>query len=151
MVNRVVTKEESGILELMQEKGFDPERVVVFEPEHTHPDLFDNHNKEFKGSCAVLGHDYTEIKIRTAANGPGYLVLSEVFYPGWQATVDGKEVPVLCGNYLFRVVPVGAGTHEVVLRFVSWPFRVGAAISLLTLVSSVWFIVWKRREAARKA
>jgi uncharacterized membrane protein YfhO len=63
--------------------------------------------------------------------------------------VDGKEVPVLCGNYLFRVVPVGAGTHEVVLRFVSWPFRVGAVISLLTLIGGLLFILWKRVRRIR--
>jgi uncharacterized membrane protein YfhO len=34
------------------------------------------------------------------------LVVSQVYYPGWRATVDGKRVPVLAANYALTGIPV---------------------------------------------
>jgi uncharacterized membrane protein YfhO len=86
------------------------------------------------------------VLLRAFTEKTGYLVLSEVYYPGWQATVDGKEVPIRRGNYLFRVIPIEKGEHEVTLRFVSWPFRVGGMISLATLISAASVLSLLRRR-----
>lgn len=47
----------------------------------------------------------------------GVLVFSENYYPGWTATVDGKEVPVGRVNYILRAIQVKPGKHQVVLSF----------------------------------
>jgi uncharacterized membrane protein YfhO len=86
------------------------------------------------------------IILRASTNKPGYLVMSEIFYPGWKATVDGEKATILPGNFLFRVIPLNEGEHEVHLFFISWPFRIGVLVSLLTLTGSVWFIFRKRRQ-----
>jgi len=70
--------------------------------------------------------------------------MSEMWFPGWVASVDGKDREVICGNYLFRVVPLDEGDHEVKLYFVSWSFRIGAAVSLATLLAGLWFL-WRYR------
>ena len=97
------------------------------------------------GSYTLLSYKNETIRIKTSSDRAGYLVLSEIFYPGWQATVDGKKAPVLCGNYIFRVIPLEQGEHDVSLKFVSWPFRIGAMISLLTLIGSLWFVLKKHK------
>ena len=68
----------------------------------------------------------------TTADG-GYLVVSDAYYPGWRAAVDGREVDVLRANYLFRAVPLPAGEHEVVFWFDPPPLRRGAVISAVGL------------------
>jgi uncharacterized membrane protein YfhO len=47
----------------------------------------------------------------------GVVVFSEIYYPGWTATVDGEEVELGRVNYVLRAMPVSAGRHEVVLSF----------------------------------
>jgi hypothetical protein len=144
IVNKTIIKQEDEALDFMKGKDFDPHKMVVLESE---PGLGITHDLagiDFRASCSVVQYDHERIKIRVSTTQSGYLVLSEVFYPGWEAVVDGKKVPILRGNYLFRVVPLERGEHEVVLRFVSWPFRIGMIVSLLTLACSLWFIVWKR-------
>ncbi len=47
----------------------------------------------------------------------GVVVFSEIFYPGWTATVDGKEVEVGRVNYVLRAIKVSAGNHKVVMEF----------------------------------
>jgi uncharacterized membrane protein YfhO len=96
----------------------------------------------------VTGYGTDKIALRTQSKSPGYLVLSEVFYPGWTATVDGRRGDIQLGNYLFRVVPLEKGEHEVVLTFVSRSFWVGGAISLVTLMT-VAGALWVLRRRGR--
>jgi 4-amino-4-deoxy-L-arabinose transferase-like glycosyltransferase len=72
------------------------------------------------------------IQIETAA--PGYLVISEWAYPGWQATVNGRKAPLLKANYGLQAIWLPAGEHEVTLRFRSPDVSLGVIISLLSLV-----------------
>jgi len=146
LVNDAVIMPSDKILPFMRSDEFDPQRMVVFEPEYRSNIISGNESETFRGSCSIVEYGSENIRINTSSNQPGYLVLSEVFYPGWKATVDGKRVEVLCGNYLFRVISLDKGEHEVRLYFVSWPFRIGALVSLLTLAGSLWFILWRRRR-----
>lgn len=57
------------------------------------------------------------ITLAVTTSAPGLLVLSEVATPGWAASIDGKKAPVLQTNYLFRGIPIPAGTHTVSLRY----------------------------------
>ncbi len=56
-----------------------------------------------------------EIQVRSAQDA--LLVLSDSFYPGWQATVDGAAAPILAVNGLVRGVSVAAGTHTVIFEY----------------------------------
>lgn len=72
----------------------------------------------------------------------GVLVLTDIHYPGWRAFVDGRECPVMHGNYLFRAVAVPAGRHLV--RFEYWPDGLTVAFVLaflgLASVSVLWLV-----------
>ena len=69
------------------------------------------------------------IHMETSLVDDGFLVLSEVYYPGWRALVDGVEQPVLRANYTLRAVPLQAGTHTVTLAYTPRPFRRGLFFS----------------------
>jgi hypothetical protein len=77
------------------------------------------------------------------ACGPGYLVLADAHYPGWRASVDGREVPIWRANFMFRAVAVGGGAQRVELRYAPASFRVGLAISALSLLAAA--LAWRRR------
>ncbi|MBQ5654949.1 MAG: YfhO family protein, partial [Bacteroidaceae bacterium] len=47
----------------------------------------------------------------------GVLVFSDIYYPGWTATVSGEDVPVARANYILRAIHVPAGKHELVMAF----------------------------------
>jgi hypothetical protein len=70
-----------------------------------------------RGSVRVIEDGTTEIVLAVEADGPGYVVLNDVFHPWWFATVDGRPADVLRANVLFRAVPVPAGAREVRLTF----------------------------------
>lgn len=144
IVSRAVVRSSDKALPFMKSEEFDPHRMVVFEPEYGYESISQTEGENVNGSYSLLSYENETIRIKTSSDRTGYLVLSEIFYPGWQATVDGIKVPILCGNYIFRVIPLKKGEHDICLHFVSWPFRIGAMISLLTLIGSLRF-VFKRR------
>jgi hypothetical protein len=66
---------------------------------------------------------------------PAYLVLSEVWYPGWRAWVDGAEVPVYQADFAFRAIFLPApGQHTVTMRFDPWTWKLGLSVTLATVV-----------------
>lgn len=142
---------EEDILPFMQGAQFDPRTTVVLEQGEENTLVGHTTGASIAPVCTVLRYETDRVLLRAFTEKTGYLVLSEVYYPGWQATVDGKEAPIRRGNFLFRVIPLEAGEHEVELRFVSWPFRVGGVISLVTLVSAVC-VLWllRRRRGAER-
>lgn len=72
-------------------------------------------------------------RIRLSAQGPGTLVLSEIFYPGWQARMDGELVEVERFADILRSVELGKGQHIVEFRFLPAALIWGLPISSLTL------------------
>ena len=62
------------------------------------------------------------------------LVLTDSWFPGWKATVDGHDVPIERVDYLIRGVPVPAGAHRVEFRYEPASWRAGWIVSLLALI-----------------
>jgi hypothetical protein len=74
------------------------------------------------------------IVVQTSTTASGLLVLSEMYYPAWQAYVDGQRVRLYLADGALRAVPVPAGEHVVELRFESTTLAVGIAISVVTVL-----------------
>jgi len=153
MVPTAITVPPETTLDTMMRRDFEPTREVVLAPDDNDFIFPEQSADGFQGSCRISHYDQEMIRISTSANRAGYLVLSEVFYPGWEASVDGRKVSILQGDYLLRVIPLEKGNHEVQFRFVSRPFRLGLTVSLLTLVGCFVFIRWEsqRRKNVRQS
>ena len=101
--------------------------------------------------ATVVAYEADLLIVRTQTADDGVLVLSEVAYPGWVATVDGTPAPIYVANGLLRAVPLPAGAHLVELRFESPTLRIGVAVSLATAAllvgcSAASFVVSGRRR-----
>ena len=82
----------------------------------------------------VTRHEPDRLEIHTASSGPGVLVLSENYFPGWRVYVDGQTAELLRVDYNLRGVMLPSGEH--VVSFVYRPLSVliGVVVSLLTLI-----------------
>jgi hypothetical protein len=87
-----------------------------------------------EGTAAIERYGLHEVDVRVDSPGEVYLVLSDSYYPGWRAFVDGTEQRLLRGDVLFRAVQVPAGQHSVVFRFEPVSLRLGLALSACALV-----------------
>jgi hypothetical protein len=74
----------------------------------------------------------SEIKVKTTISG--LLFVSDTFYPGWKAYLDGKEVKIFKANYAFRAVEIPEGEHLLKFEYRPESFFNGLKISLISLV-----------------
>ena len=83
----------------------------------------------------------------------GYAVLLDEWAPGWSATADGRRVPILPADGIFRAVAIGPGTHRIVFRYRTPGLRAGAAVSLCAwLAGGTWLLAGSaRRRSPRPA
>ncbi|PSC04403.1 hypothetical protein SLNSH_14350 [Alsobacter soli] len=65
----------------------------------------------------ILSYKRNSVKLSVTTDRPGVLVLHDLYYPGWDVTVDGEEKTVVKANLLFRGVEVPAGEHQVEFTF----------------------------------
>jgi hypothetical protein len=87
------------------------------------------------GSASIVSFAAERVRVRVDAPGEALLVLSEAWYPGWRATVDGRDVPVLPANAWMRAAVVPAGAREVVFEFRSRLLGPGALVTALGLAA----------------
>ena len=78
---------------------------------------------------AVRGSNW--LRIEAASRAAGVLVVNDAFWPGWIATIDGKEVPIWRADYLVRAVPWPAGRHLLEMRYDPPEVRTGWLVSLM--------------------
>jgi hypothetical protein len=89
------------------------------------------------GLAQVRRWDNGDVEIEVEAASPSIVIVSQRYYPGWRATVDGVRAPVLKVDGVLQGVEVGAGRHRVTLEFAPWQLRWLSWLSLLALAGIV--------------
>jgi len=82
----------------------------------------------------IVSETADKIEILTETAEEGWLVLADVWYPGWRAYVDNDQVSIYRANYLFRAIQLPAGVHRVSFVYNPPSFRVGALVSMLAWI-----------------
>jgi len=128
--------------------SFDPAQTVVLEQAGTRaaPGIAESSTTS---QIAFVRYGLNAVTLRVTSPESGWLVLSDVYYPGWRATVDGRPSRVLRADYTFRAVSVPAGEHLVEMVFAPRTWYVGLAVSATTWLSlAAAAVFWIRRSRA---
>jgi hypothetical protein len=116
---------------------FDPARVALAEP-----GVLDGWQGS-DGSAEVIA-DSDQRRYLVRADAPCLLVLGEVFYPWWRATLDDADVEIARVNHAMLGVAVPAGTHVIRLRLAPRSVQLGGALTLISLLAWVAVVVSTR-------
>ena len=109
--------------------------------------------QDFNNSSVTLtAYEPNELKYDVNSSKGGVIVFSEIYYPGWTATVDGQPVEVGRVNYVLRALQLKPGKHQVVLQF--FPKSVDttetiayiAYVLLLLVILAVAWMEWKKKK-----
>ncbi|MCP5100524.1 MAG: YfhO family protein [Chloroflexi bacterium] len=125
--------EVTAVLDTMQAVGFDERETAVLFGEpfaETLPSPDSNNHID------ITQYLPEQITLSTQSETDAYLILTDAFYPGWVATVDGVRTPIFQANGLFRAVQVPAGEHEIIFQYDALSYDIGRWVSL------VGFIIW---------
>ncbi len=124
---------------------FNPAEHVIFE-ETLPQNMLASLEEEPSISSSQSKVEITEyfnrtIRLNAAMADNGFLVLSERYYPGWKAYVNGQETPVYKANHTLQAIFLPRGNHEILFRFEPSQFMLGLWITLLTCLGLFGVVV----------
>jgi uncharacterized membrane protein YfhO len=123
----------------MREPSFDPARqAVVSSDQSPVSSLSVSQSLSLKSQVSITTYQPEHIELTVDAAAPALLILTDTYYPGWQATLDGEPVTIHQTDVLFRGVFVPAGEHQVVMTFAPKSWERGRVVSLITLL--LWLV-----------
>jgi uncharacterized membrane protein YfhO len=139
---KVVSAEDSLILNYMNSASYNHRNEIVV----TDQSFSKFTGNSGKGKAEITKYKLNKIEVDVDTDHEAILWMSEIWYPAWKATVNGKKTEVYRANHSFRAVVVPAGNSKVVFKFSSTAFNIGAIISLLTLVAAVAYLLMQFRR-----
>src|SRR5262249_29257772 len=86
------------------------------------------------GTARIERYSADRVTISGESERGGYLVLTDAWFPGWTARVDGRETRVERADHAFRAVKLAPGHHDVEFRYAPMSVRLGLALSALAAV-----------------
>jgi hypothetical protein len=119
-----VVGDDERILALLQDSAFDPSSQVILSGGEA------LQVEAQPSTVETIGYEPEEVQLQVSLGAPGYLVLTDADYPGWEATVDSKPVPVLRADLYFRAIALEGGEHLVSFHYRPNSARIGLAVSL---------------------
>jgi hypothetical protein len=153
--SRVLQKAESIVLELRR-FDVDPRHIVILESgTPTQSDLPGTAEGQSTGEFVrATRYSPNEIDLTVKANAPGWVVLTDAWYPGWEVKINGQPGSMEPAFYAYRAIRVGAGEQTISMRFEPNNWRVGRVVTLLALVVALvglGVILFLMRRGRRRA
>jgi hypothetical protein len=101
---------------------------------------------EQKVTRIEYGSDFNSLTVDLWSQREALLVVTDAWYPGWRATVNGRAAPIAEVNGFQRGIRVPAGNSSVVMRYEPWTIRVGIIVSLAALIAVIAWLYSTRRR-----
>lgn len=92
-------------------------------------------------SIKLISYKPNELIYETNSAQEGFVVFSEIWYPAWEADIDGKTADIKSVNYVLRGLEVPAGKHKISFRFESETFKNGNLITMFASNAAVLAIL----------
>ena len=150
----ISAKDEKSSLDLVQNKKLDWKNVAIIEGHDlrgspaelpvTEPE------RKSSDSVQVTKRDCNSVNIQTQSKSSGWLILTDTFFPGWEANIDGKPARIYPANHMFRAVQIPAGNHVVTFKYNPKSFSWGCMLLALTTVVSALIFVLELSRTTRK-
>ena len=122
----VAARDDAQFLKLLASTDFRKD-VILLRPD------FEARSGQTFLPAPVPSYRNREVVVEINNPVPGFLVLSDTYFPGWEAELDGQPTRILRANYLVRAVALEPGEHRIVFTYRPWPWRIGRDVSLVSL------------------
>jgi hypothetical protein len=130
---------------IINESNFDLRNKVVLEKSLPQEQIGSLDSSNLDGSTTkIVSYTANKVTINVDAKGNSLLVLTDTYYPGWKAYVDGKESDIYRADGLVRAVFVPVGNHIIEFSYMPRSFVIGVIVSLIAASSLVGYYVYSR-------
>ncbi len=139
--NIVVKKDAQELLSEMFKKSTNLRKTAIVEDEL----------KEIKAGDAdraqIQTYTPNKVKIRTESKKKSFLVLTDPYYPGWEAFIDGRKTKIYRVDFALRGVVVPSGVHRVEFVYIPYSFWVGVCGAGLGIIGILGLIILNNKKA----
>jgi hypothetical protein len=139
VTNALGVGSEREAIQGINKPDFDGQKIIYIQGPVSHSTAFDP-NAALRAD--VVGYAPGIVDIRTSSDRPAYLFTSEVSYPGWEAMLDGVQVPILTADGLFRAVDVPAGEHHLYFQYRPIPLYAGMISTGAAVLIMAGALLW---------
>ncbi len=127
--NYVNAETTQDINQVITNENFDPINTPIIEGAIKEK-LTGSPNSNFQ----ITSSSQTSLSVKVDTQDNKILIFNQSFYPGWQAYIDGKEVPILPANINSMAVVVPGGSHLIKFSYIPRSLYIGSFISIVTLL-----------------
>lgn len=125
----IVEKNDKKILQTLFSNSFEAKKQVIIEKD---PEI---KSSKTEGTATITHYSATEIEITTQSTKSAILVISDIYYPGWNAYVNEEKKDILRADYTLRGVVVPEGETKVKIKYEPQSFTNGLILAGLGLVT----------------
>ena len=130
--------------QIIKQKDFDLRHKVVLEEKS--PVWYKDGASPQDSDIFIRDYQPNRVAIDASLKRSGILVLSDVYYPGWEAYVDGVKVKIYRVDGLIRGVFLEQGRHEVIFKYMPMSFKIGVSTAIISLMICIGLIVADRKN-----
>jgi Bacterial membrane protein YfhO len=144
LANDVITLTPDQVLSTIQHstlpdgRKFDPRTTALVEQ----PLDFADQSPGHRGNASLIRQADSSLAVQVDTDSPAFLVLSDAYYPGWRATVDGNSSYIYRTDYTLRGILVPRGSHVVQFEYRPKSFFVGASVSAASALILIMLLAW---------
>jgi hypothetical protein len=142
IVHRAHIASGSEIFAELKRPAFDPAQLVWLEA----GGAIDNDARATNDSVQMVASEPMRVELIATTDQPGYLVLADSWYPGWEAHIDGRAAQIERADILFRAVWLDAGVHRIIFEYRPLAFVIGAGISIISILTLIGAVVYFQRR-----
>ncbi len=137
-----VIKERDKIFEELTNPHFNPRDYVILE-EKPPVRMSENFPHPEESYVEFVNYSPNNFQLKADLKKEGFLVLSEIYYPGWKAYVDGEEEKIYQADYILRAIYLGPGKHDITFTYKPLSLKIGLYITLATALFLLLVIIYR--------
>ncbi len=138
---------DSAAARLYSDSSFDFQRTLIVSDTGINSNPGFSRKAETIEAKTVLSHfSENEFGVVVQTSRPAVLLINDLYYPAWKATVDGQDTRILRAFTSLRAIPLKVGTHSVELRYDDVAFNWGWKISAASLAMVLALLIWPKRR-----
>ncbi|MFA6255501.1 MAG: YfhO family protein [Patescibacteria group bacterium] len=132
-------KNPDDILPVIFNPEFNPAETLILENDVD----YQNQDSEIKKPDIQVDYEQVNnIKINVDFPQAGFLYLDQIYFPGWQAKIDGQPAEILRANYTFTAIQVPSGQHQIEFFYRPASYFIGKTITLLTFLGLLLYLIY---------
>lgn len=141
----ISVKDSDTAIKVMEDKSIDlRSNVIIIDPDggflrpEVNPSI--EKAKRHQDKISILSYTPNKIILRCETEKDSYLYITDTFYPGWKAYIDGKKTEIYKANLAFRAVYMPKGSHTVVFRYMPLSFLSSIIFTFIGIFLLFFFV-----------